>query len=207
MTSKRMREDPLFMRNNFRSVGKWGFALNCKQEIDLTDIRLIASSNTRANDTLENRQHGVHHYVDDYRFNSVYDHPERSLKRYSQYRFLISPEYSTFADMDLWRQIESTGKNRWVGAYWQNKGLSVVPAICWSTPRSYEFCFDGVEARSIVAVGMIECKAQKKAFLHGYDAMLERVNPSAIIILGTPFSEMRGNIVPVEYQFNGKGGC
>ena len=207
MTSKEMREDPLFMRNNFDSVGKWGFALNRKQDIDLTDIALIASSNTKANDTPTNRLKGVHHYVDDYRFNGVYDHPDRSLSRYSQYRFLISPEYSTFADMDLWRQIESTGKNRWVGAYWQSKGLSVVPAICWSTPRSYDFCFDGIETGCIVAVGMIECKTNKRLFLHGYDAMLERIQPSAIIILGAPFSEMRGNIIPVKYQYNGKEEC
>ena len=207
MTSKEMREDPLFMRNNFNPVGKWGFALNQKQDIDLSDISLIASSNTRANDTPKNRCNGVHHYVDDYRFDGVYDHPDRSLSRYSQYRFLISPEYSTFADMDLWRQIESTGKNRWVGAYWQSKGLKVVPAVCWSTPRSYDFCFDAIETGCIVAVGMIECKTNKKLFLHGYDAMLERIQPSAIIILGTPFSEMRGNIIPVKYSFNGRGGC
>jgi hypothetical protein len=207
MTSKEMREDELFMRNNFKSVGKWGFALNRKQDIDLSNISLIASSNARANDTPKNRCNGIHHYVDDYRFNGVYNHPERSLSRYSQYRFLISPEYSTFADMDLWRQIESTGKNRWVGAYWQSKGLLVVPAVCWSTPRSYDFCFDAIETGCIVAVGMIECKTNKKLFLHGYDAMLERIQPSAIIILGTPFSEMRGNIVPVKYSFNGRGGC
>ncbi|MDO4177599.1 MAG: DUF4417 domain-containing protein [Phascolarctobacterium sp.] len=206
MTSKEMRENPLFMRNNFNSVGKWGFALNKKQNIDLNNIQLIASSNIKTNDTEENKQKGVHHYVDDYRFNSLYDHPEKSLKRYSQYKFLILPEYSTFADMDLWRQIESTGKNRWVGAYWQSHGLLVVPAICWSTPRSYEFCFDAVERGSVVAVGMIECKKQKKLFLYGYDAMLERINPSAIIILGSPFTEMRGNIIPVKYSYNG-GNC
>ncbi len=202
-TSRSMREDPLFMRNNFESVGKWGFALNRKQNIDLSNMEMIPCSKIKKNDQSPNRQKGVHHYVDDYRFNSIYDHPQRSLETYSQYKFLISPEYSTFADMDLWRQIESTGKNRWVGAYWQSAGLLVVPAMCWSTPRSYEFCFDAVEHKAVVAVGMIECKREKKAFLHGYDAMLERIDPSAIIIVGTPFPEMRGNIIPVKYHFKG----
>lgn len=72
-------------------------------------------------------------------------HPERSLKKYSQYAFLLSPDFSTYADMDLWRQLESVAKNRWVGAYWQSKGLTVIPTISWSTARSYDFCFDGVE--------------------------------------------------------------
>ena len=46
----------------------------------------------------------------------------------------------------------------WCGAYWQSKGLTVIPTISWSTPSSYDFCFDGVEENSIVAVGMIGCK-------------------------------------------------
>ena len=38
------------------------------------------------------------------------------------------------------------------------------------------------------------------ATLHGYDAMLEALDPSAIICLGKPFDEMRGNVVPVKYE-------
>ena len=33
MTSKSMRDNPLFMRNNFDSVGKWGIPLIKKQEL------------------------------------------------------------------------------------------------------------------------------------------------------------------------------
>ena len=36
--------------------------------------------------------------------------------------------------------------------------MKVIPTISWSGARSYEFCFDGVEKGSIVAVGMIGCK-------------------------------------------------
>jgi hypothetical protein len=61
------------------------------------------------------------------------------------FAFLLTPDFSTYADMDLWRQLESVAKNRWVSAYWQSNGLTVVPTISWSTPRSFEFCFDGVE--------------------------------------------------------------
>lgn len=36
-------------------------------------------------------------------------------------------------------------------------------------------------------------------FLRGYNAMLERLSPSQIICFGTPFEEMSGNIIPVDY--------
>ena len=58
-----------------------------KQRILLRCIKLIACSDTRKNDSDENRKKGVHFFVDDYRFKGNYDNPERSLEKYSQYSF------------------------------------------------------------------------------------------------------------------------
>lgn len=114
MTSKVMRERPLFMRNSFPSVGKWGIPLVKKQVLPSANINLVACSDTRTDDNEENRKNGVHFFVDDYRFKSIYDNPERSLNRYAQYAFLLTPDFSTYAEMDLWRQLESVAQNRWV---------------------------------------------------------------------------------------------
>lgn len=204
MTSKTMRENPLFMRNSFASVGKWGIPVVKKQELSTDDIMLVACSDTRANDSDANKKKGVHFFVDDYRFSGIYDNPDRSLKRYSQYAFLLTPDYSTYADMDLWRQIESVAKNRWVGAYWQNKGRTVIPTVSWSDARSFEFCFDGIEQGGTVAVGMIGCKSSRIGFMRGYNEMLDRLQPEKIIVFGTPFPEMSGNIVSVDYRSSRK---
>lgn len=59
MTSKVMRESPLFMRNSFPSVGKWGIPLVKKQVLPSADINLVACSDTRAADNEENRKNGV----------------------------------------------------------------------------------------------------------------------------------------------------
>ncbi len=50
------------------------------------------------------------------------------------------------------------------------------------------------------AVGMIGCKRNKLGFMRGYDAMLEKLSPSKILCFGTPFREMAGNIVTVDYM-------
>lgn len=199
-----MRSDNLFMRNEYSGHGKWNIPLIKKQAVDIENISLIACSDTRSNDNETNTKNGVHFFVDDYRFNGIYNNPEKSLRKYSQYAFLLSPDFSTYADMNLWRQLESVAKNRWCGCYWQEKGLNVIPTISWSTPRSYEFCFDGVEKNSIIAIGMIGCKQNKKEFLRGYDYMLSKIEPEAVICFGTPFDEMRGNIIPVDYRSSRK---
>lgn len=197
--SKAMRENPLFMRNEFLAAGQWGIPLVKKQELDISNIHLVAYSDTRPNDREENKQKGVHFFIDDYRFMSIYRNPKRSWDKLSQYAFLLTPDYSTYADMNPWRQIESVAHSRWCGACWQSLGKTVIPTISWSTASSYRYCFDGVETGTIVAVGMIGCKNSKKNFLRGYDAMLERIQPEAVICFGTPFPEMRGHIVAVDY--------
>ena len=203
-SSKAMRNDPLFMRNSYTGHGKWNIPLVKKQTLNTKNLSLIACSDTKANDSPVNIKNGVHFFVDDYRFNGVYNQPQKSLKKFSQYAFLLTPDFSTYADMDLWRQLESVAKNRWCGAYWQNNGLTVIPTISWSTPSSYNFCFDGVENGSIVAIGMIGCKKNRINFMRGYYAMLEKIQPEAIICFGSPFPEMDGNIISIDYHSSRK---
>ena len=48
---------------------------------------------------------------------------------------------------------------------------------------------------------MIGCKKNNKIhFMRGYNAMLEKIRPSKIICFGTPFNEMRGNIIEIDYM-------
>ena len=199
MTSLEMRSNPLFMRNSFETSGKWDIPVIKKQDIPLDNLRLISYSDTRHNDRSDNTACGVHFFIDDYRFTGIYNNPERSFEKLSQYAFLLTPDYSTYSDMNYWRQLESVAHSHWVGAYWQSMGLKVVPTMTWSDSRSYSFCNDGVEKGGIVAVGMIGCKHTKIGFLRGYNAMVERIEPSAIICFGEPFAEMQGNIITVDY--------
>lgn len=199
MTSKDIRNNPLFLRNEFEVEGKWGFPVIHKQELDLRNIELISCADVSKSDT-KNLHKGVHFFVDDFRFESLYKHPEKSIERYGKYKFLLTPDYSLYAEMNPWRQIESIGKARWVGAKWQSAGKIVIPTVSWGLTRTYEFCFDGIEKHSIVAIGMIGCKSNRKNFLRGYFQMMRSIEPEAVICFGQPFDEMDGNIISVDYR-------
>lgn len=198
MKSYFFRNDPLFLRNGYESEGKYTFPIVKRQVIDLNNVNLIAYSDVSSRNT-KNYDMGVHFFIDDYRFETMYNHPEKCLERLKNYRFILTPDFSLYAEMPIWRQIESVGKARWVGAYMQANGMSVIPTVSWSTTSSYEFCFKGIEKGSIVAVGMIGCKKSKKEFLRGYNEMLRQIEPSAIICFGSPFPEMGDNLVVVDY--------
>jgi len=103
-----------------------------------------------------------------------------------------------YDDMPLARQIDSIFKNRWCGAYWQKQGMKVIPTIAWGSSDTFEFCFDGVEKGSVVAVSTYKREEYKERFMLGYNKMLEIIEPSAIICYGDPFHEMKGNIKAID---------
>lgn len=197
---KDMRDDPLFLRNSDDMTGLWDIPLVKKQMLPFKEIDLIASCETRKNDSIANRKKGIHHFVDDYRFFVTYNKPGNCIEKYKQYAFALTPDFSLYLDMPLWMQLQNVAKNRWVGTYWQSRGIIAIPTISWSSSKSFNFCFEGVEKNSIVAISTIGCYSSRTNFLKGYDAMLEHINPEAIICYGKPFSSMHGNLIVVEYH-------
>lgn len=185
------------VRNEFKGVGKYGIPLIKKQEIDLDKIDLLNYTKTKLHDE-DNEHKTIHFFTYDWLFENVYEKPEVVMEKLDQYYALLTPEFSTYKDMPLARQIDSVFKNRWCGAFWQKQGMLVIPTISWGSIPCMDFCFDGVEKGSVVAVSTYMREDIKDEFMLGYNKMLEVIEPSAIICYGTPFDEMRGNIKEID---------
>ena len=203
-TSSEMRSNPNFIRGNLPCEGELEIPIIRREELPQGCISLIAYSRIKRKDTVDNLKKGVHFFVDDYRFRSLRYDAVRCFPKISQYAFVLSPDFSRYCEMPTWQVIDAIGMNRWCGAIWQKMGCKVIPSIGWATPFTYRFCFKGVERNAPVAITTNGNRREKRAYLHGYDAMLEALSPSAIICLGKPFVEMRGNIIPVNYNIFGK---
>ena len=131
-------------------------------------------------------------------FENVYEKPEYTLEKLDQYYALLTPEFSTYKDMPLARQIDSVFKNRWCGAFWQKQGMLVIPTISWGSYDCFDFFCDGIEEGSVVAVSTYTREDNKKGFMEGYEIMMKKIKPSAIICYGTPFEEMTGNVKAID---------
>ncbi len=81
----------------------------------------------------------------------------------------------------------------------------MIPTISWSNERSFKFCFDGVEEGSIVAVFTYGNRNAEEDFMRGYNELLKKIKPCAIICYGKPFDAMQGKVVSVPY--NHREGC
>lgn len=193
---KNMRK---LVRNSFSTVGKYDIPIVAKQDIDVTKLKSISFCHTQYVDKhCKNKL--VHFFLHDYRFECVYENADVIFEKLKQYECLLTPDFSLYMDMPLALQINSVFKNRWCGAYWQSKGKYVIPTVSWSDQRSFDFCFDGIEKGSIVAVSTHGNKKVREEFLLGYNELLKKIEPRCIICYGKPFVGMEGKIIVIPYN-------
>lgn len=148
----------------------------------------------------EPEKKGVHFFLDDYQFNRLWTDVDRYIPMLQKFRYVMSPDFSTYTDFPKAIQIYNHYRKHWVGAYLQEAGIQVIPTISWSTPDSFEWCFDGEPQGGVVAVsslGVMNSKEKKELFLIGYKEMVRRICPDTIIFYGYVPDECMGNIVMV----------
>lgn len=196
ITSYEFRNDTMFLRNECKSVGMFKLPLVKRQEISLEDVNLIGYDKVNQSNDYKSI---VHFFLDDYKFESIYNNPEKKIETLKNFKAVLTPDFSMFVEMPIALQLFATFKNRWVGAYLQEQGIKVIPTVRWGDLTSFNFCFDGIEKGSIVAVSTIGVKKEKSHFLLGYNEMLSRIKPSKVICYGKPFGEMKGDIIEVDY--------
>ena len=202
------RTSQSLLRNQFPGKGKLQIPIIPKfqeKSGDFDDLLLIGFDKTH----LEDQNHldrMVHFFLYDYRFERVWKNPDSDIEKLSLYRAVLSPDFSMYLEMAPVMQLYNVFRNRWCGAYWASKGIRVIPTVNWGNESTFDFCFEGIEKGSVVAVSTYMASAhdnrqdQKEWFMSGYNEMLRRIEPEKIVCYNTPFPEMQGDIVYVDYE-------
>ena len=179
-----------------KTVGKYGMPLIRKCDID--DIDLIGFNYAR---TTNEKQKFLHFFLDDYQFYRVWNELKRNGEIIKEFAGALSPDFSIYLDYPISLQIYNTYRNRYCGAYWQSLGIKVIPTIGWSDENSFDFCFEGVEKGSVVAVGTVgvmNSENAKKLFLRRYNEMMKRLEPKKVIVYGNKFEGLSGDIIEIK---------
>lgn len=146
---------------------------------------------------------GIHFYVDDYQFERVWNYPEKYVDVLMQYDCILSPDFSLYLDMPMPMKIWNIYRSRQIGAYYQSKGLKVIPTISWAEKETFEFCFQGIPEGSVVSVSTIGVKEDKNALKiwnDGMKEMITRIHPSTIIVYGGKLDFDYGDIQTVYFE-------
>ena len=185
-------------RRMFKGVGEYDIP---KLKLTLFEGDCEFISFNYASGCKDRKNKGVHFFIDDYQFNRLWTNIDRYVDMLSQFKYVMTPDFSTYTDFTKAIQIYNHYRKHWVGAYLQEAGVQVIPTISWSTPDSFEWCFDGEPEGGTVAVSSVGCmnsKTKKQLFLSGYNEMVKRVQPDSIIFYGNVPEECNGNILRIK---------
>ena len=153
--------------------------------------------------TSENKQTGIHFYIDDYQFERVWNRPEDYTEILKQYECILTPDFSLYLDMPMPMKIWNIYRSRQIGQYYQKQGIKVIPTISWAEKETFDFCFEGIPKRSIVSISTIGVKKNKEAlkiWTEGVDAMIQAIEPSTILVYGGKLDYDYGDIQVKYYE-------
>ena len=197
--------DALNARELFESDNEWGIPTMRRTPVQDTP-EWLAPYRTRIRS--QNPLKGAYHFfLDDYRFESVWNRPKHTLSAIQQCPIVLSPDFSLYRDWPLMLQMWNTYRNRWCGAFWQAQGLTVIPTISWGTPDSYHFAFAGVQQNSVVAISTVGTNRDSLGehyFIKGFQEMINRLSPSRVLCYGAaPVGDWEIDIITYPNRWRG----
>ena len=135
----------------------------------------------------------VHFFLPDYRFQQVWNNPDKYIPIFEQYKAILSPDFSVYTDMPRAMQIFNIYRMAWMSAYYQKQGIKVIPSLTWGAEDTYDFCFDWVPRGSAVCVSSVGCMQNKEStrlFLKGFEKAIEVVEPAQVVLYGKATKEV-----------------
>ena len=155
----------------------------------LKACNIIPTSLVSFNAALTAKVHNqcVHFFIDDYQFERIWNLPDRYVECLRQFQCVIAPDFSQYTDMPYPQRMWNNYRGKFIGAWLQAQGVTVIPNVTWSLPDSYDYCFDGIPENSVIAInstGIARWAFSRFLWRRGYSEAIERLNPIAIVRYG-----------------------
>ena len=129
--------------------------------------------------------YGVNFYIDDYKFQRIWNAPDRYVNLLSRFSYVVQPDFSLYYDFPRVLQMYNKYRNHWLAVFYRERcGKLFIPNIRLSTPDNYYWCFMGYPHHSVVAfsdVGITREKVERKFCFLAYDEMIKRLDPIQIL--------------------------
>lgn len=156
------------------------------------DVKLLGFNYATNPETKDKENLWVHFFLPDYRFQQIWNNPQRYIECFRQYRGIISPDFSMYVGMAKAMQMFQVYRMAFMTSYYQQYGIKVIPSVTWAEPDTFDWCFSWIPKGSAIVcstVGCVQNREARRAFLVGYEEMLKRVEPSDVIIYGHEIPE------------------
>ncbi len=152
-------------------------------------------------------QSGLHFFIDDYCFDSVWNNPDKYIECMKKYKYVIQPDFSMYYNFPVALQIFNKYRNHWLARYYSFYGVSVIPNINVSTPDCWEWSFIGYPKNSVVAfsdIGSVQKKSDRTILINEYDEMIKRLEPLQVIYFTRNIKNVPSECISVVVPYKDK---
>lgn len=150
----------------------------------------------------------VHFHIQDFKFERIWNDPDKYIPMLQKYRGIISPDFSMYTDMPRPLQEYNHYRNNWFARYAQINNIKVIPSLSFSNEESHEYCFEGIPENSVLwinTIGPLRDPEARPLFWSGLDAAIERLSPTFLYVRtgSTAYREMLEDRLKgrVEHEF------
>lgn len=129
----------------------------------------------------------VHFFVDDFRFERLWNNPERYKDKLKMFAGVIEPDFSTCPNFPGAIKLYNAYRNRACARWMQDNGITVVPNVRIDY-QSSEYLLPGIPHHSTIAIGAHGCiknKANRRRFIDTLKLVVDKLKPSNILVYGS----------------------
>lgn len=129
----------------------------------------------------------VHFFIDDFRFERIWNEPRKYVDKLSRYVCVATPDFSPYGDMPFAAMLWNHYRKHWVGAFLQENGVTVIPTIrASSNPKFDEVWLDGEPSGGIVIMSCMWAKKDEdeQESTRRFYEVVERLKPKKVFIYG-----------------------
>lgn len=152
---------------------------------------------TNKENLTSNSKKWVHFFLPDAYIERVWDNPEYYGPVFNQYSGIIQPDFSQYVGMPRAMLIWQHYRRMWLAQYYQNQGVPVIAAPCWSDEESFDYCFEGMPHNSCLCISSVGCVQNpyvRERFNIGLQETLDRLTPKQVILYGCIDDDLRARL-------------
>lgn len=163
----------------------------------------VVSFNDAVNE-LNPRKSICHFYVDDWKFERLWNSADRYIPILRNFKYVIGTDFSVYQDMPMALKYYNCYRDKALQYYMQLAGVNVIPNCSFSTEETFDMIMDGLPERSMLGmtVNGKESKENMDLLQYGLDEIEQRLKPIKIVCIGHIPEWIETGIPIIEFDSN-----
>lgn len=126
---------------------------------------------------------GLHFFIDDYKFQCLWNQPKRYIDFLKRRSCVIMPDFSLYTNFPLVLQLYNKYRNHWLAAYYSINGVRIIPCVLCNRVITFPWLFSGLPKNSVIAISDIGIGRgeDRRLFEDTYNEMYDKLRPIQIL--------------------------